>query len=215
MLSFPNKKYQIIYADPPWQYRNKNTGGSMLSGSAAKYPTMSVDDICNLSVNKIADTNSVLFLWVTCPMMHEGIKVVEAWGYTYKTKIYWRKIMSLGMGYWFRGQVEELWLGIKGNVPAFRLQIANFIQAKARKHSQKPSEARKIIEMTNLAPRIELFAREKFNGWDAWGNEVDSDTQIEIVTPEEAYRRENKQILKNSFKAFNEAEQLNSADMLI
>lgn len=172
-MEFPNKKYQIILADPPWSYRNKKTGGSMISGSASKYETMSVEEICNLPIQKIAEKNSALFLWVTCPMMLEGVEVMKAWGYKYKTKIYWRKIMSLGMGFWFRGQVEELWLGIKGKVPAFRLQIPNFIQTKALRHSQKPEEARKIIEMTNLKPRIELFAREKIEGWDCWGDEVD------------------------------------------
>lgn len=171
----PPKKYQLIYADPPWSYKNKNTGGSMKSGASAKYPTMSVEEICKLPIHEIADKNSVLFLWVTCPMMLEGVKVMEAWGYKYKTKIYWRKIMSLGMGFWFRGQVEELWLGIKGKVPAFGLQIPNFIQTKALKHSQKPEEARKIIEMTNLKPRIELFATKKTSGWDAWGNEIKSE----------------------------------------
>jgi len=173
-----DKKYQIIYADPPWSYRNKNTGGSMKSGALAKYKTMSLLEICNLPIDEISNKNSALFLWVTCPLMQEGLQVMNAWGYHYKTKIYWRKIMSLGMGFWFRGQVEELWLGIKGKVPAFRLQIANFIQTKALKHSQKPIEARQIIEQTKLVPRIELFAREKIPGWDVWGNEIESDIKL-------------------------------------
>lgn len=167
------KKYKLLYIDPPWSYRNKRTGGGMNSGSAQKYKTMSIEEICAMPIDKIADKNSALFLWVTCPLMQEGFKVINAWGYKYKTKIYWRKIMSLGMGFWFRGQVEELWLGIKGKVPAFRLQIPNFIQTKALRHSQKPEEARKIIEMTNLKPRIELFARQKIKGWDAIGYDID------------------------------------------
>lgn len=150
----------------------------MRSGSESKYPTMNLDDICNLPINQIADANSALFLWVTCPMMQEGTQVMDAWGYKYKTKIYWRKIMSLGMGFWFRGQVEELWLGVRGKVKAFRLQIPNFIQSKAQKHSQKPNEARRIIEMTNLKPRIELFARQATDNWDVWGNEVKSDIEL-------------------------------------
>ena len=172
------KKYQIILADPPWRYRNKKTGGSMKSGASQKYPVMSLEEICSLNIDKIRDTNSVLFLWVTCPMMEEGLQVMKAWGYQYKTKIYWRKIMSLGMGFWFRGQVEELWLGTRGKVKAFRLQVSNFKQTKALKHSQKPEEIRKIIEMVNLSPRIELFAREKTPGWDVWGNEVKSDIEL-------------------------------------
>ena len=173
-----NKKYQIILADPPWSYRNKKTGGSMQSGAVNKYPVLSLEQICNLPISKISDKNSVLFLWVTCPMMQEGMSVMRAWGYSYKTKIYWRKIMSLGMGFWFRGQVEELWLGVKGKVPAFRIQTANFIQTKALQHSQKPEEARRIIEQVKLSPRIELFARQKTEGWDVWGNEVESDIDL-------------------------------------
>lgn len=175
------QKYNIIYADPPWSYRNKRTGGSMVSGAASKYPVMTLDDICALPIREIASKNSALFLWVTCPMQYEGMQVMTAWGYKYKTKIYWRKIMSLGMGFWFRGQVEECWLGIRGRVKAFRLQIPNFIQTKVRKHSQKPDEMRAIIEMTGLVPRIELFAREAAEGWDVWGNEVESDIELEVT----------------------------------
>ena len=90
-----DKKYKLLYVDVPWCYRNKNTGGSMKSGSQNKYPVMTTEDVCNLPINKIADKDSVLFLWVTCPMMEEGLKVMNAWGYKYKTKIYWRKICSM------------------------------------------------------------------------------------------------------------------------
>lgn len=167
------KKYQVIYADPPWSYTNKNTGGSMKSGASSKYPVMGLDDICSLPISGITDDNSVLFLWVTCPMQREGMVVMDAWGYKYKTKLYWRKIMSLGMGFWFRGQVEELWLGVKGKVKPFRLQIPNFKQSKSLRHSQKPEEFRDIIEMTGLMPRIELFACRGVDGWDCLGYDID------------------------------------------
>ena len=175
-----NKKYQVIYADPPWSYKNKKTGGSMVSGSMAKYSTMSLQDICNLSIQDIADKNSVLFLWVTVPLIEEGFEVLNAWGFKYKTMITWRKIMSLGMGYWYRGQTEHLLLGVKGKVKAFRIQKPNFIQCKVGKHSQKPQEFRELIEMTGLNPKIELFAREKTEGWDVWGNEVETNIKIAI-----------------------------------
>ena len=171
-------KYKIIYADPPWCYRNKRTGGSMSSGADSKYPTMALSDICNLPINLIADKNSVLFLWVTVPMLQEGLTVLNAWGYKYKTMITWRKIMSLGLGYWFRGQTEHLLLGVRGKVRAFRLQVPNFLQTKVLAHSQKPEEFRKIIEMTKLKPRIELFARRRVKGWHCWGNEIESEPQI-------------------------------------
>ncbi len=169
------KKYQIIYADPPWSYRNKKTGGSMKSGALAKYPTMTVKEICELPVMDIADKNSVLFLWATVPLLPEALEVMKAWGYKYKTMLTWRKIMSLGMGFWFRGQTEHLLLGVRGKVKAFRIQKPNFVQSKVGPHSQKPIEFRSLIDMTGLSPKIELFARKKTEGWDVWGNEVESD----------------------------------------
>ena len=174
MIDFPTTKYRIIVADPPWQYRNKNTGGSMISGSAAKYPTMSLEEICALPVQNICERDCVLFLWGTTPLADYPFEVMKSWGFKYKTKIYWRKIMSLGMGYWFRGQVEECLVGIRGNVKAFRLQKPNFIQSKVRNHSQKPEEFFELIEpaIKDINPKIELFAREKREGWNSWGLEV-------------------------------------------
>jgi site-specific DNA-methyltransferase (adenine-specific) len=167
-----NKKYRVIYADPPYQYRNVRTGGSMKSGSAQKYPVMKTEDICKLPVNKIGGNDSVLFLWSTVPMLEDALKILHAWGYEYKTAIFWRKIMSLGMGFWFRGQVELCLLGVKGKVKPFRLQKPNFIQTKALRHSQKPEEMRQLIEATGLQPRIELFARQPIEGWDCYGDEI-------------------------------------------
>lgn len=167
-------KYKVIYVDPPWSYRNKRTGGSMNSGSEAKYHTMSFEELIALPVRNIMDTSGcVLFLWATTPLLPEAIKLMGYWGFDYKTAIYWRKIMSLGMGYWYRGQVEICLLGIRGKVKAFRIQKANFIQTKALKHSEKPEEMRQLIEETGLGPRIELFARKQVNGWDAIGDGVD------------------------------------------
>lgn len=174
-------KYRLIYADPPWSYRNKKTGGSMKSGSIAKYPTMSLQEICELPISDISAAESVLFLWATVPLLPEAFQVMERWGFKYKTMLTWRKIMSLGMGFWFRGQTEHLLLGVKGKVKAFRIQKANFIQCKAGKHSQKPDEFRELIELTGLQPRIELFARQKVDGWDVWGNEVKSDIVISLA----------------------------------
>lgn len=105
-------KFQVIYADPPWSYRNKKTGGSMISGAEQKYPTMSLEEICSLKIP--SDKNSVLFLWATVPLMKEAFQVMDAWGFQYKTMITWRKIMSMGMGFWWRGQCEHLLFGIKG-----------------------------------------------------------------------------------------------------
>lgn len=168
-----NGKYQIIYADPPWQYRNKRTGGSFNSGSASKYPVLAIDDIRKLPIGSIAAKDAVLFLWATTPLLPDALQVLSSWGFKYKTSVYWRKIMSLGMGFWFRGQVEVCLVGVRGKVKPFRLQKPNFIQTKALRHSEKPKEIRELIEATGLLPRIELFASQKADGWDAVGFDVD------------------------------------------
>lgn len=174
--------YNVIYADPPWSYKNKNTGGSMKSGATAKYPCMTTEEIKTLPIKSIASRDSCLFLWATVPMLPDAMQVMEAWGYKYKTMLTWRKIMSLGMGYWYRGQCEHLLFGVKGKVKAFRYQHANFIQSKAGKHSEKPEEFRALIEASTgkLPDRrmVELFARSKHDGWDAWGNEVTCDVEL-------------------------------------
>lgn len=166
------KRYQVIYADPPWSYANKRTGGSMVSGAAQQYQTMTTDEICEMEIP--AEKNSCLFLWATVPLLPDGLKVMESWGYKYKTMITWRKIMSLGMGFWWRGQTEHLLFGVKGKVKAFRMQEANIIQCKVGKHSSKPHEFRQLIERAtpHLPDKLEMFARMEWPGWDSFGNEV-------------------------------------------
>jgi len=172
-------KYKTILVDPPWQYRNKKTGGSMISGSESKYPTMSLDELLKLPIQNLSDRDCVLFLWATTPLLPEAFQLMKGWNFTYKTAIFWRKIMSLGMGFWFRGQMEMCLLGIKGKVKAFRAQRCNVIQSKALKHSQKPVELYDLIEPYILDPKIELFARNRREGWDVWGNEIDNDINME------------------------------------
>jgi len=171
------KKYNILYIDPPWSYHNKNTGGSMKSGSAAKYSTLTMEEIYDLPVSQIADKDSVLFLWATVPLLPEAFSVMKKWGFKYKTAIFWRKIMSLGMGYWFRGQVELLLLGVRGKVKAFRCQKPNFIQCKVLKHSEKPEGFRQLImkaaSKIRNPRRIELFATKKTSGWTSIGYAID------------------------------------------
>lgn len=175
-------KYTTIVADPPWQYRNKNTGGSMISGSANKYPTLSLDEICNLTVDlnnenipiqDLSEKNAVLFLWTTTPFLKESFAVIESWGFKHKTSLYWIKTGRLLMGHWFRNQVEVCHVCIKGTITPFRKAIPNTIYSKPTKHSRKPNEFWDLIEpiviQYNLNPKIELFSRELRNGWDGWG----------------------------------------------
>lgn len=183
-------KYNVIYADPPWSYDDK-TGGDYKSGSEAKYDVMTNGDIMNMPINEMTEKDAVCFMWVTVPLLPEGLAALQAWGFTYKTMITWRKIMSMGMGYWFRGQCEHLILGVKGKVKPFRLQKANFHQSKAGKHSQKPHYFRELIskavEVSFLEPKkLELFARSRdgffpdyeYEGWDVYGNEVNNSITI-------------------------------------
>jgi len=173
-------QYKLIYADPPWRYNNTKTGRNGVSGVINKYPTMSVDEICELRVQDIADKESVLFLWSTTPLLPYGFQVMEAWGFKYKTAIYWHK-MSNGMGNWFRGQVEVLLMGIRGRVKSFHCQRSNFFSTKPKKHSQKPHEIYELLESLELNPKIELFARDHRQGWDTWGNECPTTVQTLIV----------------------------------
>lgn len=174
--------YNVLLVDPPWSYKNKRTGGSLISGASAKYDCMTLDEIKSLPVKEITAKDSVLFLWATVPLLPEALEVMQNWGYRYKTMLTWRKVMSLGMGYWYRGQCEHLLLGVRGKVKAFRYQHPNFIQCRVGRHSEKPQEFYKLIEdSTAKIPdrkMAELFARAKRPGWDAWGNEVESDFEL-------------------------------------
>lgn len=179
LTDIPKHQYRAAVIDPPWAYRQKRTGGSMNSAANQKYDTMSIEDICAMPIRDIMARDSVIFLWATVPTLHEyPFRALEAWGYKYKTAIVWRKIMSRGLGYWTRGQVELLMIATRGKVKAFRCQRPNFIQSKARQHSQKPEEAWELINAAlpaDLSPRIELFAREEREGWSSWGFGVGSE----------------------------------------
>lgn len=164
--------YQTIVADPPWEYNSKRSGGSMKSGAAQKYPTMSLEDICDLPVPKIAADNCILFLWVTTPLKDQAFQVWDNWGFTYKTTMYWHKKGKNGTGYWYRGDMEECWIGIKGKVKPFGSQFSNVIQEKPRGHSKKPETFWERIKPHAISPCIELFSRQQMDGWDAFGNQV-------------------------------------------
>ena len=170
------KKYNIIYADPPWRYQ-MNKG----QGVAEKhYATMSIQEICELPVETIADKDSVLFLWVTFPQLSEAFKVIKAWGFTYKTVAFvWVKLNKsgkgffFGLGYWTRSNAEICLLAVKGKPKRKSKKVFQIITSPLQEHSRKPEEARKrIVELMGDIPRIELFAREQALGWDVWGNEV-------------------------------------------
>lgn len=183
MIPFPDKKYQIIYADPPWKYKQGKSMGTGFQGAAdAHYSCMDYLDICKLAVNNIADDRCILFMWVTFPFLKEGLTVIESWGFEYKTLGFiWVKINPIqltplfGVGYYAKSNTEPCLMATKGD--AHKLVISNSVSsvivAPKTKHSQKPPDAKdRIIKLCGDLPRIELFARQKTEGWDVWGNEV-------------------------------------------
>ena len=179
------KNYNIIYADPPWNYRVWSKKGK---GRSAEnhYPTMTTDDICALPVSDIAAKDCVLFLWATFPNLQSAFTVIKAWGFTYKTVAFvWVKRNKKspgwfwGLGYWTRANAEICLLATKGKPKRFSRGVHQVIDTPIEEHSKKPQTAReRIVELAGDLPRVELFARERTPGWDVWGNEVKSDIAL-------------------------------------
>ncbi len=174
-----NKLYNIIYADPAWSYAifDSVAGGR---GQNTPYRCNRTVEIYNLPINKIADENCVLFLWATYPMLPEALYTFTAWGFSYKTVAFiWIKKNKksgtnfFGMGQWTRRNTEILLLGTKGKPKAISHSISEIIEYPIMEHSKKPPIIRnKIVELSGDLSRIELFARDKCDGWDSWGDEI-------------------------------------------
>src|SRR3990167_8331338 len=175
------KKYQIILADPPWSYNDKMSGHSFSLDH--EYQTQSKDWIKNLPIQNICDKDCVLFLWVISPLLGEGLETLKAWGFDYVTLAFcWVKETPLqfkqvkNLGRWTMGGVELVLLGRKGSPKRIKNNIMQVCFATRGKHSRKPDEIRsRIVDLMGDLPRIELFARQRTPGWDAFGNEVESD----------------------------------------
>lgn len=174
------KKFNIIYADPPWQYRLNSKKG--ISGSAdSHYHTMGIKEIQLLPVKDIADKDCILFLWVTFPFLTEGLSVMESWGFTYKTCGFnWVKRNKksdswfVGLGFWTRSNSEVCLIGTKGHPKRFSKSVRQICDARVMEHSKKPDEIRdRIVELCGDLPRIELFARKTSEGWVSLGDEID------------------------------------------
>lgn len=175
MIPFPERKYNIIYADPPWSYNDKSC-----IGSVQEYDTLDLEDIKNLPISDITDDNAVLFLWATYPLLQEALDVIKSWGFIYKGIAFqWIKLNSkngkpfFGLGRWTRGNTEPCLLATKGKPKRNSNKVFQLIQSPIQNHSAKPNIARdKITELIGPLPRIELFSRDIVEGWDAWGNEI-------------------------------------------
>ena len=175
------QKYNIIYADPPWRYAAKNVQGA----AENHYPTMSIKELCALPVGELAAQDSVLFLWTTFPQLPEALRLIAAWGFTYKSVAFvWLKKNKksdswfYGLGFWTRGNAELCLLATRGRPRRQAANIHQFIISPVEAHSKKPDEPRdKIVSLMGDLPRVELFARQGVPGWDVWGNEVKSTIQ--------------------------------------
>lgn len=174
-----DKKYNIIYADPPWQYKDKMKGHSF--SLEHEYKTMPLEWIKNLDVQKISDKDCILFLWAVSPQLPKALDTMKAWGFKYKTVAFcWSKTTKTGkyvsnLGKWTMGNVELCLLGVKGSPNKFRINkaVKQLVIAERTQHSKKPDEVRKrIVQGFGDIPRIELFARQYAEGWDCWGDEV-------------------------------------------
>ncbi|MGP1357635.1 MT-A70 family methyltransferase [Roseicyclus sp.] len=182
-----SNRFGTILADPPWQFQNRTGKMAPEHKRLSRYPTMTLDDICDLPVEVVAAERSHLYLWVPNALLPEGLKVMEHWGFRYKSNLVWYKVRKdggpdrRGVGFYFRNVTEVLLFGVRGKdvrtLAPGRSQ-ENIISTQKREHSRKPDEQYEIIERCSWGPRLELFARGPREGWTVWGN------QAEAYTPE-------------------------------
>ncbi len=175
------KSYQTIYADPPWQFQNRTGKVAPEHKRLNRYSTMKLEEIMQLPVEEIAAEKSHLYLWVPNALLPEGLAVMKAWGFVYKTNIIWEKVRKDGMpdgrgvGFYFRNVTETLLFGIKGDknrtLAPGRTQV-NLLRAPKQEHSRKPEEFAGLIGRCSSPPFLELFARGDREGWDMWGNQA-------------------------------------------
>jgi N6-adenosine-specific RNA methylase IME4 len=173
-------KFNVGVVDAPWPFSNVRTGGSLKSGSAQHYSTMTYEDIANIPMNRITQADAVLFCWVPVSLTYEVARsgIVEKWGFRFKTKVFWEKEGKLGLGFWFRNQIEECWILVKGKPTPFRSSARNVIHSKPGRHSEKPDELFEMVEYEcdrrGMVDRLELFARGiPRPGWVCYGDQVE------------------------------------------
>lgn len=185
------KKYNVIYADPPWSYENKSLKGDGATEISidGRYDLMTLDLLKAMPISSITEKDAVCFMWATNPLLPEAFELLKAWGFKYKTILMWKKTSC--SGYWFMGITEHILFGVKGNVKAFRSGLLNFYECKSGGHSEKPHYFRQLIstavkDSLPNASKLELFARSRKNmfpdyeyeGWDVFGNQVNNSITI-------------------------------------
>ena len=178
MIPFPNKKYNIIYADPAWYFKSWSKKGDERSATQ-HYDCMSISDICNLPISNISEDDCILLIWVIDPMLPQAFEVIKACGFKYKTVAFtWVKENKsegyfTGLGYWTRANPEMCLLATKGKPKRISKSVRQLVMDKRREHSRKPDRIRNdIVQLCGDLPRIELFARQRVDGWDNWGDQI-------------------------------------------
>ncbi len=176
------RRFATVLADPPWQFQNRTGKVAPEHRRLNRYGTMTLDDITGLPVEQAAQDTAHLYLWVPNALLPEGLEVMKAWGFTYKTNLVWHKIRKdgepdgRGVGFYFRNVTELVLLGVRGKnartLAPGRRQV-NFLKTQKREHSRKPDEFYDIVEACSADPRLELFARGSRPGWTTWGNQAD------------------------------------------
>lgn len=182
--------YSTILADPPWQFMNRTGKVAPEHRRLLRYPTMELEEICRLPIGDLAAARSHLYLWVPNALLAEGLQVLRAWGFTYKSNLVWLKVRKdggpdgRGVGFYFRNVTELLLFGVRGGMRTLapgRRQV-NLFATQKREHSRKPDEAYDLIEACSPGPYLELFARFARPGWVQWGNEdVEANHQVGVA----------------------------------
>lgn len=176
------RQFATILADPPWRFTNRTGKMAPEHRRLSRYGTMALDEICALPVAEAAASPAHLYLWVPNALLPDGLKVMQAWGFDYKSNLVWHKVRKdggsdgRGVGFYFRNVTELLLFGVRGKnartLKPGRRQV-NFIAARKREHSRKPDEYYQLIEACSPAPRLEIFARGSRPGWVSWGNQAE------------------------------------------
>lgn len=178
------KRFQTVLADPPWRFTNRTGKVAPEHRRLSRYETMTTDDICALPVAELTRQPAHLYLWVPNALLPDGLRVMQAWGFEYKSNIVWHKVRKdggsdgRGVGFYFRNVTELLLFGVRGKnarteAPG-RSQV-NYLSSRKREHSRKPDEQYALIESCSKGPYLELFARGARPGWTYWGNQADED----------------------------------------
>jgi N6-adenosine-specific RNA methylase IME4 len=187
--SVKNKGYKTVLADPPWRFKNRSGKVAPEHKRLSRYETLGLEEIMEMPVSLVAGDNSHLYLWVPNALLPDGLEVMKAWGFQYKSNLIWHKVRKdggpdgRGVGFYFRNTTEIILFGVRGGIRTLnpgRSQV-NIIRTQKQEHSRKPDEMYNIIEKCSPGPYLEIFARDTRPGWDTFGNQAD-DYSIEWNT---------------------------------